>query len=103
MTSRRGATHQRAVGLPGAARDSGCRQDRRSVGRLWFGGWLWDPGLQCKVSVLDILTVVLSYGKDLQLFDKLFSPKLECRQTGVALLGLEEDATVQLDPLFDYS
>ena len=33
-------------------------------------------------------------------FDQLFSPKLAYRQTGVALLGLEEDTTVQLD-LFD--
>ena len=33
-------------------------------------------------------------------FDKLFSPTLAYRQTGVALLGLEEDTTVQLD-LFD--
>lgn len=30
-------------------------------------------------------------------FDKLFSPKLEYRQTGVALLDLEDDSTTQLD------
>ncbi len=30
-------------------------------------------------------------------FDELFNPKMEYRQTGVVLVGLEEDRTVQLD------
>jgi len=29
-------------------------------------GWLWDPGVQCKVRVLGSLSVVFSYGKDLR-------------------------------------
>jgi hypothetical protein len=29
-------------------------------------GWLWDPGLQCKVRVFGSLTFVLSYGRDLR-------------------------------------
>jgi hypothetical protein len=34
-------------------------------GLFGSGGWLWDPGLQCKVRVLGGLTFVLSYGRDL--------------------------------------
>jgi hypothetical protein len=29
-------------------------------------GWLWDPGVQCKVRVLGSLSIVFSYGKDLR-------------------------------------
>lgn len=43
------------------------------AGRVWdasglFGsrGWLWDPGAQLKISVLDTFEVVFSYGHDLR-------------------------------------
>ncbi len=29
-------------------------------------GWLWDPGVQCKLRVLGSLSVIFSYGKDLR-------------------------------------
>jgi hypothetical protein len=29
-------------------------------------GWMWDPGIQCKVRVLGSVTLVLSYGRDLR-------------------------------------
>jgi len=43
------------------------------AGRIWdpsglFGsrGWLWDPGAQVKVRLLDTVEVVLSYGRDIR-------------------------------------
>lgn len=43
------------------------------AGRVWdesglFGsqGWLWDPGAQVKVRVLDAFQVVFSYGHDMR-------------------------------------
>lgn len=43
------------------------------IGRIWdtsglFGsrGWLWDPGAQLKISVLDTFEVVFSYGHDVR-------------------------------------
>ena len=29
-------------------------------------GWLWDPGVQCKVRVLGSLSIIFSYGRDLR-------------------------------------
>jgi hypothetical protein len=35
-------------------------------GEVGSEGWLWDPGVQCKVSAFGGFTFVLSYGKDLR-------------------------------------
>jgi len=37
-----------------------------SSGDFRSGGWLWDPGVQCKVRVLESLTIVFSYGRNLR-------------------------------------
>ncbi len=37
-----------------------------SSGDFFARGWLWDPGIQCKVRLLGSLTVILSFGKDLR-------------------------------------
>jgi hypothetical protein len=44
--------------------DSGAVAD--SSGLFGSRRWLWDTGAQCKVRVLESLTIVLSYGRDLR-------------------------------------
>ena len=42
--------------------DAGESSD--SSGYFGSRGWLWDPGVECKVRVLDTVEVVFSYGHD---------------------------------------
>lgn len=54
----------------GPAFDAGIISDPSG----YFGsrGWLWDPGAQCKVRVLDTIDVVFSYGHDVRTAQNTF-------------------------------